>query len=107
MYREVRLVCPRVAADGPIDIDACHREEGRKYIGAYLLICLVAISVNSFFAGGNSVWQTQNYAMAPMALASLAAIALPRVGWVQAAAILVQLAMWAWYFAALQPPLVG
>jgi hypothetical protein len=107
LYLLVRLVCPRIAADGPVDLDAFHHEEGRKYIGVYCLTCLVAIGVNTFFAGASQIWLTQNYAMAPMALASLAAIAWPRVGWVQAAAILVQLAMWAWYFAVLQPPLVG
>jgi uncharacterized membrane protein len=107
MYLQVRLVCPRIATDGPVDLDAFHRNESRKYIGAYFFICLVAIGVNTFFTGGNPIWETQNYAMTPMALASLAAIALPTVGWVQIAAIVVQLAMWGWYFAALQPPLIG
>lgn len=107
MYLEVRLVCPRIAADGPVDLETFHREESRKYIGAYFIICLAAIGTNTFFAGGNPIWQAQNLAMAPMALASLAAILLPRLLWVQVAAILVQLVMWAWYFVALQPALVG
>lgn len=107
MYLEVRLVCPRIAADGPVDLDTFHREEGSKYIGAYFTISLVAIGTNAFFAGGNPIWQAQNVAMAPMAIASLGAILLPGVLWVQVTAILVQLAMWAWYFAVLQPPLVG
>ena len=107
MYLEVRLVCPRIAAEGPVDLISFHSEEGRKYIGAYFIICLIAIATNSFFAGGNPTWRAQNTAMAPMAIASLGAILLPRSLWVQVAAIMVQLAMWIWYFAALQPPLVG
>jgi hypothetical protein len=107
MYLEVRLVCPRIAADGPVDLVRFHREEGRKYVGAYFIICCAAIGTNSFFAGGNAIWQAQNFAMIPMAISSLAALLLPKLLWVQVAVILVQLAMWIWYFTALQPALVG
>lgn len=107
MYLEVRLVCPRIADDGPVDLEAFHRTEGRKYLGAYFLVTAVTVVTNAVFAGGSPLWVTQNYAVGPMAISTLAAAIFVSVQWVQYLALLVQLAMWVWYFAALQPPMAG
>ena len=68
---------------------------------------LVTVATNAFFAAGSPIWMTQNYAVIPMALSSLAAAIFVSVRAVQLAAVAIQLAMWIWYFAALQPPLSG
>lgn len=107
MYLEVRLVCPRIASDGAIDLIAFHRTEARKYLAAYSLVTLVTIGTNAFFAGGNPAWVTQNQAVIPMTVATVTAAVFVSVTWVQYASLLVQFAMWLWYFAALQPPLAG
>ncbi|MDB5677497.1 hypothetical protein [Sphingomonas bacterium] len=107
LYLLVRLVCPRIPSDGPIDLESFHRTEGRKYISAYFLLTLVTIGTNSFFSGGIPIWVTQNYAVVPMALASLAAAVFASIRWVQTVAIVVIVAMWVWYFVALQPAMTG
>jgi hypothetical protein len=107
MYLEVRLVCPRVADEGSVDLEDFHRTEGRKYLGAYFLVTVVTVATNSFFGGGSLVWATQNYAVVPMALSTLAAAIFVSVRWVQYAALAIQIAMWIWYFAALQPAMAG
>ena len=107
MYLEVRLVCPRIAGEGTIDLVAFHRTEGRKYLAAYSLVTLVTVATNAFFSGGDPVWAAQNYAVIPMAIGTVAAAIFVSVAWVQYLAILIQIAMWLWYFAALQPPLAG
>ena len=107
LYLLVRLVCPRIPSDGPIDLVAFHRTEGRKYLSADFLLCLLTIGTNTYFAGGVPTWGTQNIAIIPMAMTSLAAAVFISVRWVQVGALLVRLAIWIWYFAALQPPMAG
>lgn len=107
MYLEVRLVCPRIVGDGEADLISFHLTEGRKYIGAYCLIMLVTAATNAFFADGSATWVAQNYAIVPMAIGSFAAAIFITTRWVQVAAVLVQLAMWCFYFTAFQPALAG
>lgn len=107
MYVEVRLVCPRIASEGTVDLETFHRTEGRKYLGAYFLVTAVTVATNSFFVGGSPTWATQNYAVGPMSISTLAAAIFMSVRWVQYGALAIQLAMWTWYFAALQPSMAG
>ena len=107
MYLEVRLVCPRVAEQGIVDVVAFHRTEGRKYLAAYSLVTLITVGTNGFFSSGSPVWVAQNEAVIPMALGAIAAAIFVSVPWVQYISVLIQLAMWIWYFAVLQPPLAG
>lgn len=107
MYVEVRLVCPRINDNEIVDLDSFHVNEGRKYLAAYCLVTLVTVAANAFFAGGSNIWLAQNYAVVPMALSSLAAVVFISVTAVQMLAIGVQLTMWVWYFAVLQPALSG
>ena len=107
LYLLVRLVCPRIPGDGPIDLVAFHLTEGRKYLSVDLLLCLITIGTNVYFAGAAPTWETQNIAIVPMAMTSLAAAVFISVRWVQVSALLVRLALWIWYFAALQPAMTG
>lgn len=107
MYLEVRLVCPRIAGEGAIDLVAFHRTEARKYLSAYSLVTLITVATNAFFNSGHGNWATQNLAVIPMTVGTVAAAIFVSVAWVQYAGLLVQFAMWLWYFAALQPPLAG
>jgi fatty acid desaturase len=103
MYLQVRLASPRIAEEGPIDLKAFHRDEGRKYMIAYFVVSLVTIATNSLFSPPN--WWEQNYAILPMAIGSLAgAIFVTRL-WVQIGALAIQFAMWGWFFTVLQPPI--
>ena len=107
MYLEVRLVCPRISADSEADLASFHRTEGRKYVGAYCLVMVVTAATNAFFASGSGTWVAQNYAIVPMAVLSLAAAIFITVRWIQITVVLVQVAMWCWYFMAFQPALTG
>ncbi|MES2137314.1 MAG: hypothetical protein V4502_09700 [Pseudomonadota bacterium] len=107
MYLEVRLVCPRIASEGPVDLGSFHRTEGRKYVGAYSIVMLVTAGTNAFYASGSASWVAQNTAILPMAVTSLAAAVFISIRWVQYGAVLVQLAMWMLYFTVLQPALAG
>jgi len=107
LYLLVRLVCPRIPDDGPIDLVSFHRAEGRKYLSADFMLCLLTIFTNAYFAGGLPTWQSQNTAIIPMALTSLAAALFISTRWVQTGAIIIRLAIWVWYFAVFQPPMSG
>lgn len=109
IYVLTRMVSPRIAHEGALDIVAFHRTEGRKYIGFYALICLWTIATNSLLgpAAGALDWPVQNFAVTPMFVAAVIAAIFIGTRWVQAAAIAVEMAAWAIYFALLQPPLSG
>ncbi len=104
LYLLARLVSPPIAREGEVDLREYHRQEGRKY--AALFAVETAITIGSVFLyGSNSQnWVASNAASWPTLFASLAA-AFTRNRWVQIAALLVILAMWAWYFATLQTAL--
>lgn len=108
LYLQARLACPPIPADGPVDLQAYHRREGRKYTTAGAIVALATAITNAFGgqAQGLAAWSAQNQAIIPMVLAATAAAVFTRHRWVQALALLVQGTMWVWYFAALQPPLV-
>ena len=76
-------------------------------MAAYFLVTFVTIGTNAFFADATQLWSTQNYAVIPMAVSTLAAAIFISTRWIQYAAVMIQCAMWLWYFTALQPPLAG
>ncbi|HEY3813828.1 MAG TPA: hypothetical protein VGL66_11435 [Caulobacteraceae bacterium] len=109
-YLMSRLVSPRIeGGDEAVDLAAFHREHGRNYLAVLVVLCVVTIAVNSLLgqAAGIGQWMEQNVAVIPMLVAAVAAAIFIRVRWVQFVCVGVELAMWGWYFAALQPPLKG
>ena len=105
-YLQVALVCPDIPADGAIDLARFHDEQSKRYIGAFLLTCGVAVIANFVFGGVFRVaeWNKQNLAVLPMIAIALAAIFL-RARWVQIAAPLALMAVWVYYFVTLQSAL--
>ena len=107
LYLLARMVSPRIAHDGEIDLVTFHSQEGRKYIAAFAGIAAVTVLTNSVIgqAAGAAQWPAQNYAVGPMALAAVAAATFIRNIRIQIAALVVELAAWAVYFAFLQSSL--
>ncbi len=107
-YLLARLVCPRIESAGEIDLAAFHNDNGRKYIVVYAALCVAALAVNTLLgqAAGVGEWLGQNAAVAPMLVAAVVAVFIRRM-WVQVACVAIELAMWVWYFSALQGALKG
>lgn len=108
-YLLSRLVSPRIETEGEVDLVAFHHENGRKYIVVYAVLCAAAIAVNTLLgqAAGIGQWFDQNAAVAPMLVAAVVAAVFIRRSWVQLVCVAVELAMWGWYFSALQGALKG
>jgi hypothetical protein len=109
LYVIVRLVCPRVAPEGEIDLPAFHREQGRKYLIASTVFGSVGMAYNAAYdlASNGSYFLRADIAVAPMVAAgAVAAIFINRPR-VQAACLVVVFAAWGIYFATFQSPLVG
>ena len=105
LYLLARLVCPPIAPEGPVDLQLYHREEGWKYAGLFTAEIALTILTIYLYGSGTQNWEAENAANWPTIAASLAAT-LTRNRWVQAAAILVIVVVWLWYFARLQGALV-
>ena len=108
-YLLARLVSPRIESTGEVDLVAFHSDNGRKYIVVYAALCAAAIAVNTLLgqAAGIGQWLSQNAAVAPMLVAAVLAAIFIRRTWVQAACVMIELAMWGWHFSALQGALKG
>lgn len=107
-YVLTRMVSPRIPAEGPVDLQAFHRAEGRKYMGFYAVLCLFTLVTNVMFAGmGAGEELAQNAAVAPMMLAAGVGAAFPARRGIQAACLGIELVAFAYYYAVLQPPLRG
>jgi hypothetical protein len=108
-YLLARLVSPRIEAGGEADLVAFHVENGRKYIVVYAALCCAALAVNTLLgaAVGMNEWMQQNVAVIPMIVAAVVAAIFMRKVWLQFVCLGVQLAMWGWYFTALQGALKG
>lgn len=108
LYLETRLVCPRIPSEGTIDLDEYHLTEGRKYAGGYAALAALTLVNNWVFghAAGVGEWIAKDAAVAPMMLAAIAAAVFKNAR-VQALALGVELAAWAWCFATLQSTLAG
>ena len=105
IYVFARLVSPRIPEKDAIDLRKFHVEEGRKYLIAYTILSVVTVVTNAVPGPADSQWPAQNYAIAPMTLATGVAAIFIRIPWVQSLALAIQLAGWIWYFAALQTAL--
>ena len=104
LYLLARLVSAPIPDEGIVDLQLYHREEGRKY--AALFAVEVALTIGTVFLYGSASqnWVASNEASWPTLVASLAA-AITSNRWVQAAALLVIMTMWIWYYATLQSAL--
>ena len=83
-YLQAALVCPEVPSEGPVDLVVFHREQSRRYIGAFLVLCILALIANFVFGTmqGASEWGAQNLAVVPMVIAAALATIF-RARWVQ------------------------
>src|SRR4051794_25446094 len=102
IYLQARLVSPRIPERDEMDLQQFHVEEGRKYLIAYLIVCVVTVIANAMLSGASSQWPAQNLAVVPMTLATAAAAIFINRSWVQSLALVIQFGSWIWYFAALQ-----
>jgi hypothetical protein len=109
IYLNARLVSPRIPEQGAIDLCAFHADEGRKYLLTYTILSVVTIITNAGLGQGRSAmqWAAQNLVIVPMTVATaIAAIFIGKPS-VQAVAVVIQILGWLWYFARLQPALLG
>ncbi len=109
MYLFARLVSPHIPERGDVDLRQFHAQEGRKYLIAYAALSWITVGVNAEFGTTAAAmqWATQNFAIAPMALATTAAAVFTKQDWVQSLALAIQIVGWFCYFAFLQSPLSG
>ncbi|HEY3638251.1 MAG TPA: hypothetical protein VGK90_08850 [Rhizomicrobium sp.] len=105
-YLQAALVCPEVFSEGPIDLAAFHEQQGRRYIVAFVISLLFALSANVLFGSAYNLseWSEQDLAVVPMLFVSvLAAVFLGRKTQI---VLLVCLAgIWGFYFTKLQAAL--
>jgi hypothetical protein len=103
LYLEARLVCPRIAHEGQIDLEAFHKEEGWKYMTGFAVITAATILVNVFYFGRGRFTDFTGTICAVL-IQCLASIigALFTARWVQIGVALVIATVWAWYFYAVQ-----
>jgi len=103
-YLQAALVCPEVPDEGTIDLEQFHEEQGRRYIAAFLASGVLAVFANAVYGDVYQVmqWTAQNMAVVPMLAVALLAMAFPRARWIQLVAPFTLLALWAFYFVALQ-----
>ena len=108
-HSNVRLVSPRIPETGEVDLERFHSEEGRKYLIAYAILCLVTVVTNATLgqAVGASQWPGYNIVIVPMAIATGVAAIFINNRAAQILALAIQIGGWIWYFAALQTALSG
>jgi hypothetical protein len=72
IYLNARLVSPRIPETGEIDLQRFHSEEGRKYLIAYTILCVITVVTNARLgqSAGASQWPAQNIVIVPMTMAS-------------------------------------
>jgi len=104
LYVLARMVSAPIPADGPVDLQRYHMEEGRKYAGLFAAECALTIGTVFLYGAGTKDWFATNWATLPTLVAALAA-ATTNNRWVQAGALLVIMPLWVWYFATLQSAL--
>ncbi len=105
LYLLARLVSAPIAQEGVVDLRLYHQQEGRKYAAVFTVEVALTISTVFLYGSSSQNWIASNEASWPTLAASVAA-AITGNRWVQAAALLVILAMWVWYYATLQSALV-
>lgn len=105
-YLQAALVCPEIAAEGPIDLVAFHQKQSRRYVAAFALSAADALIANLVLGGALSIsaWMMQNLAVIPLLLIAVAA-AIWRNRVTDIAAPVLLIAVWTFYFADLQAAL--
>jgi hypothetical protein len=101
LYVLARMVSAPIPAEGPVDLQLYHRQEGRKYAALFAVECAFTIGTVFLYGSTSQNWVASNLATGPALVASIAA-ALTNNRWVQSAAILVIVLLWVPYFAMLQ-----
>ena len=104
LYVLARMVSPPIPAEGTVDLQRYHLEDGRKYAGLFAVECALTVGTVFLYGAGTEDWFATNWATLPTMGAAIAA-ATTNNRWVQAGALLVILPLWAWYFATLQSAL--
>jgi hypothetical protein len=105
-YLQAALVCPEVSPEGPVDLIAFHREQGRRYIAASVASVLFALLANVVLGSAYNLaeWTWENMAVIPMLAACVLALAF-RARWAQILALASLACLWAVYFTELQQAL--
>ena len=101
LYVLARMVSAPIAPKGPVDLQAYHREEGRKYAGLFAIECAITIGTVFLYGSTSQNWIASNWATVPTLVASIAA-ALTSNRRVQGLAIVVIMLLWVPYFVTLQ-----
>ena len=108
-YLFTRLVSPRIPHEGEVDLQAFHREEGRKYLAWFALLAAATVWANLLFGQAHGVgdYIAQNITVVPRAIAAGVSAVFIRRRFVQAVCLAVELAMWVIYIGFQQRPLAG
>ncbi len=105
LYLEVRLVCPRIPHDGPVDLVDFHNREGRKYMTGFAAVTGFTAIVNVFYFQegifADVVASRVDRVVLVQCVASIVAARFTDRR-VQFGMALIIGAMWAWYFTMLQ-----
>lgn len=104
LYLLARLVSAPIGQEGVVDLRRYHQAEGRKYAALFAVETALTISTVFLYGSSSQNWIASNEASWPTLAASLAA-AMTGNRWVQAAALIVIMAMWVWYYVTLQSAL--
>lgn len=104
LYVLARMVSAQIPAEGPVDLQRYHAEEGRKYAGLFAAECALTIGTVFLYGAGTKDWFATNWATLPSMAAAIAA-ATTNSRWVQGGALLVIMPLWLWYFATHQDAL--
>lgn len=101
LYVLARMVSAPIPAEGVVDLQRYHLEEGRKYAALFALECAITAGTVLLYGSTAKNWVATNWATVPMMVASVAAASTNK-RWVHTAALTVILSLWIWYFATLQ-----
>ena len=101
LYVLARMVSAPIAAEGIVDLQRYHLDEGRKYAGLFAVEC--AITAGTVFLYGSTAqsWVATNWATLPTMEASIAAASTNNRR-AHSAALAIIMILWIWYYATLQ-----
>ena len=105
LYLEARMVCVKVAPDGPVDMMQRHKEEVRKYAVVYAVLAAATIVFNMLWTGSRGFdpldIAVKNFAV--LAIFMLSAAGAIFSGRRAQASVAIGLSgTWLWYFGTLQ-----
>lgn len=102
-YMQAALVCPDIPEHGTIDLAEFHRTHSRRYIGAFAAVTTISLMDNLYFGSGYNIGEvlSQNVAVVPLIAVSVTAT-IVRKRWVDIAAPILLMCVWAYYLTQLQ-----